>query len=252
MALAMRTVSMGRALRNQHKLKVRQPLQAIHLVTSDEKERAVLARLGDILREELNVKKVIIDEREEDLVTLSAKANFKTLGARLGKDMKRAADLIAKLGAKELAEIRSLGPLGAGTYRLADGDFTAEIGAEDVLIHRSEKEGLVVMNEGTLTVALDSKLTEELMQEGLARDIVHQLQTMRKESGFAITDRIRVYYSGNAKVRAAFERFNEYISSEVLAIACAEHSAECGAALTACSFDGVEVHLAVEQVGQKG
>ena len=280
MALAMRTVSMGRALRNQHKIKVRQPLAAIHLVTSEEGERGVLARLGEILREELNVKRVVIDEREEDLVTLSAKANFKTLGGRLGKDMKRAAGLIEKLGGGELAKIRGLAE--GGVYRLADGDFSVEIGAEDVVLNRSEKAGLVVMNEGTLTVALDSTITEELGLDGLARDVVHQLQTMRKESGFAITDRICVYYAGDERVCAAFERFGEYIASEVLAVRCipeprsALRSVRKGGGtqksdkqseadfcephndvnkgfpvLTGCAFDGAEALLAVEKVGEK-
>ncbi|MDR2734900.1 MAG: isoleucine--tRNA ligase [Spirochaetota bacterium] len=242
MALAMRTVSMGRALRSQRKIKVRQPLAAIHLVTSDANERAILARLEDILCEELNVKRVIFGEREEELVTLSAKANFKTLGARLGKDMKRAAGLIEKMGSAELAELRA-----RGSFRLTDSDLCIAIGVDDVLVHRSEREGLVVMNEGTLTIALDSTQSEELELEGLARDLVHQIQIIRKESGFAITDRIRVYYAGDERVSAAFERFGAYIKSEVLALDM-QLGANSGETY---SFDGVDACLAVERADNK-
>jgi isoleucyl-tRNA synthetase len=232
---------MGRALRSQHKIKVRQPLAAIHLVTSDANERAILARLGDILCEELNVKRVLFGEREEELVTLSAKANFKTLGARLGKDMKRAAGLIEKMDSAALADLRA-----KGHCRLVDGELSAEISAEDVLIHRSEREGLVVMNDGALTIALDNTLSEELELEGLARDLVHQIQIMRKESGFAITDRIRVYYAGDKRLSAAFDRFGAYISSEVLAVEL--RSAEGAGQLQTYSFDGINAGLAVERV----
>ncbi|HPH03122.1 MAG TPA: isoleucine--tRNA ligase [Spirochaetota bacterium] len=239
MALAMRAVSMGRALRNQHKIKVRQPLPAIHLVTSDERERGILTRLGDILVEELNVKNVVFGEKEEDLVTLSAKANFKTLGAKLGKDMKAAAALIEKMTTADLGRLRAEGAL-----TIQEGAFSASLSVEDVLINRSEKDGLFVMNEGTLTVAMDHTLTPELELEGLARDLVHQIQSIRKESGFDVTDRIAVRYDGDPKVADAFQRFGEYIAGEVLAVSC---TAGCSVELEAVDFDGIRARLEINK-----
>lgn len=240
MALAMRAVSMGRALRNQHKIRVRQPLPAIHLVTSDERERGVLSRLGEILVEELNVKKVVFGEKEEDLVTLSAKANYKTLGARLGKEMKAAAALIEKMTTADLARLRS-----EGSLTITEGAFSLTLAAEDVLINRSEKEGLFVMNEGTLTVALDHTMSCELELEGLAREIVHQLQSLRKESGFEVTDRIEVSYDGDPRIGEAFTRFGEYIAGEVLAVSC---KPGCQGNPETVDFDGIAARLEVRRV----
>ena len=212
MDLAMRTVSMGRALRNQHKIRVRQPLGEIHLVTTDPAERDVLRRLEDIVREELNVKTVLFDENEDALVELSAKANFKVLGRKLGKDMKRAAGLIAGLSADDAVTLRD-----GGSVSLVDGDFTLELTGEDVLLNRSEKPGLFVVNEGTLTVALDATLNDELIEEGLARELVHHIQKIRKDSGLEVTDRVALLYAGDDVIVQVVEKFKEYIAAEVLA-----------------------------------
>jgi len=237
MALAMQTVSMGRALRNQHKIKVRQPLAEIHLVTTDQSERSVLEKLGEIIKEELNVKEVLLDENEDKLVDISAKANFKALGKKLGKDMKKAADLIAKIDSKQTAELR-----GGGNVTITDGDFSFELSAEDVLINRTEKSGLFVMNEGTLTVALNAELNDALKQEGLARDITHHIQTMRKEAGFEVTDRIIVGYKGDEKILDVFKTYDSYIKDEVLADNC--KTIKKG---EAADFEGVQGEFSVEK-----
>jgi len=212
MDLAMATVSMGRALRNQHKIRVRQPLGEIHLVTTDPEERDVLRKLEGIVREELNVKTVLFDENEDSLVDLSVKANFQVLGPGLGEDMKRAAALIAGLSAEEAVKLRD-----GGTVSVVEGDFSLEITAGDVLFNRSEKEGLFVVNEGTLTVALDATLSDELIEEGLARELVHHIQKMRKDSALEVTDRITLFYDGDPEVAKVVEQYREYIAAEVLA-----------------------------------
>ena len=212
MDLAMRTVSMGRALRNQHKIRVRQPLGEIHLVTTDPAEREVLRRLEDIVREELNVKEVLFDENEDALVELSAKANFKVLGRKLGKDMKKAAALISGLSAEDAVKLRD-----GGTVSVSDGYFSLELAGEDVLLNRSEKEGLFVVNEGTLTVALDATLNDDLVEEGLAREIVHHVQKMRKDSGLEVTDRIVLSVGGDDVIKKVAENYKKYIAAEVLA-----------------------------------
>jgi isoleucyl-tRNA synthetase len=213
MAVTVRAVSMGRSLRTEYGLKVRQPLRALHLATRDPEERSILAGSEELIREELNVKLVLFRDNEEDLVEYRAKANFRTLGKALGKAMKAAAAQIEQLGA---AEIRRL--LDGGKVRLDLEGRSFEVSADGVEVQRIEKEGLKVVNQGTLTVALDPELSEELVQEGLVRDLVRGIQNLRKEQGFAVTDRIVLTLEGSDAVRAAVERFQDHLLAETLVV----------------------------------
>jgi isoleucyl-tRNA synthetase len=212
MGLARRAVSMGRALRTLHNLKIRQPLKALHLVTRDPAEKAVLAAMRDLIREEMNVKEVVVRENEEELVEYSAKANFKALGKQLGKDMKEAAARIEALSGHELQTL-----LAGGTVELRVAGRSFPLTAEGVLVTRTEKEHLKVLNEGSLTVALDPELTPELVREGLVRDLVRGVQNLRKERGLAVTDRIRLELHGSEELRAAVTAFQERLTGETLA-----------------------------------
>jgi isoleucyl-tRNA synthetase len=212
MKLARKAVSMGRALRTTLNLKTRQPLKALYLVTRDQQERRVLFEMEDIIREELNVRSVVYRENEEELVEYSAKANYKRLGQQLGKDMKSAAARIEGLSARE---IRSL--LEGATLSLDLGGRVFDLTQEDVLITRTERESLKVLNEGSLTVALDPELTEDLIQEGMIRDLVRGVQQLRKERGLAVTDRIRLYLHGPEEVQEAVESFEGHLTGETLA-----------------------------------
>jgi isoleucyl-tRNA synthetase len=212
MALARRAVSLGRALRTMHNLKIRQPLKALHLVTRDPAEKAVLAAMRELIREEINVKEVVLRDNEEELVEYAAKANFKVLGKTLGKDMKEAAARIEKLGG---GDIRTL--LAGGTVDLAVADRSIPLSADGILVTRTEKEHLKVLNEGSLTVALDPELTPELVREGLVRDLVRGVQNLRKERGLAVTDRIELEISGSEELRRAVEAFQERLTGETLA-----------------------------------
>jgi isoleucyl-tRNA synthetase len=216
MAVTVRAVSMGRSLRTEYGLKVRQPLKALHLATRDPEERSILAGSEDIIREELNVKLVLFRDNEEDLVEYQAKANFRTLGKALGKAMKSAAGQIEKLGA---AEIRRLIAGEKVTLDLEGGPF--ELGVDGVEVQRIEKEGLKVVNQGSLTVGLDPEMTEELIQEGLVRDLIRGIQNLRKEKGLAVTDRIILSLDSPAGVKAAVERFRDHLQSETLAVSVA-------------------------------
>jgi isoleucyl-tRNA synthetase len=212
MKVTRQAVSMGRALRAMHSLKTRQPLKAIHLVTREEAERRVLIEMEDIIREELNVKDVIFRDNEEELVEYSAKANFKVLGGTLGKMMKPAAERIASLS---MREVQSL--LEGATLSIEVDGVPVEITEESILVQRTEKSGLKVLNEGSLTVALDPEMTEELEREGLVRDIVRGVQNLRKETGLDVTDRIRLSVYGDDKVQSSVEDFIDYLSEETLA-----------------------------------
>jgi isoleucyl-tRNA synthetase len=183
----------------------------MHLVTIDQNAKKVLREMSDIIREELNVKDVIFRENEQDLVEYSAKANFKVLGKLLGPRMKSAAAKIAQL---EPAAIQSL--LDGATLNMdVEGD-ALEITLEHVIIQRLEKENLKVLNECHLTVALDPEITEELKQEGLARDIIRTVQNMRKQKEFDVSDRIALYIDGDEEIIASVNRFREHISNETL------------------------------------
>ena len=214
MDVTRRTVSLGRALRNAHELKIRQPLKSLYVVTRNSDEKAVLVEMADLLAEELNVKEVLFRDNEEELVEYSAKANFKVLGRKLGKDMKAAAARIEKLTPSEIQSLM------AGAVLSVDFEGSnsklLELTAESVDVRRSEKAGLKVLNDGDLTVALDPEITPELLSEGLVRDLVRGIQSLRKESGFDVTDRILVNAEGPGEVQAAAEAHMDYLSGEIL------------------------------------
>jgi isoleucyl-tRNA synthetase len=213
MKATQQAVSMGRAIRSMHNLKIRQPLKAIHLVTRDPSERCILLEMEDIIRDELNVKEVVFRENEEDLVEYSAKPNYRILGKKLGKKMKEAA---VKIEALSPSEIQGL--LEGSTLHIDLDGEGLELTADSVLVQRSEKENLKVLNEGSLTVALDPVITEELRQEGIVRDIVRGVQNLRKEAGFEVSDRIELCMSGAEEMKEAVEEFRDYLMNETLAV----------------------------------
>ncbi|TFG84698.1 MAG: isoleucine--tRNA ligase, partial [Spirochaetales bacterium] len=212
MAAVRKAVSTGRALRYQHELKIRQPLATVQLVTRDSRERAVLLEMEDIIRDELNVKEVVFRDDEEELVRYTAKANFRVLGKELGKDMKEGAAIIEKLSGRQIA-----GLLEGSSLVIEVAGRSIEISASKVDIRREEREGLRVLNEGTLTVALDAEISQELLDEGNARDLVRGVQTLRKDSGFAVTDRINLSVHGNDVLQRAWNAFSEFVAAETLA-----------------------------------
>lgn len=207
-----KAVSMGRSLRYQFNLKIRQPLRSVELVTRNPKEKSVLLEMEDSIREELNVKNVVFHEKEDELVEYRAKANFRVLGKELGGLMGEAARKIQSLGQNEILSI-----LDGGVLSLDVDGKTLELTGEKIIVDRLEKEHLKVLNEGTLTVGLDTLLTKELIQEGQVRDLIRGIQNLRKEKGLDVTDRIRLFVSGSNSMKEGFESFKDFISSETLA-----------------------------------
>jgi isoleucyl-tRNA synthetase len=212
MAVVRHAVSMGRALRSQHNIKVRQPLKTVELVTRDSNEKKVLLEMEDIIREELNVKTVVFRDNEEDLVEYQAKANFRVLGRELGSDMKAVAARIEELSQNEIQ-----GLLDGAVLAIEAAGRTVEISAAKLDIRRVEKAKLKVINENTLTVGLDTEVTEDLAREGDVRDLIRGVQNLRKEKGLDVTDRITLSLSGSGRLKAAWESFAVYVASETLA-----------------------------------
>lgn len=156
---------------------------------------------------------MIFRDNEEDLVEYSAKANFRVLGKSLGKNMKSAA---ARIETLTMQEVQSL--LEGATLSL-DMDFgPMELTSESVIVQRTEKENLKVLNDGSLTVALDPEMSDELKAEGLIRDVIRSVQNLRKDSGLDVTDRIRLYLHGPKVVEEAVNLHQDRLMEETLAI----------------------------------
>lgn len=240
MELTMTAVSSGRFLRTANNLKVRQPLAKAVLASPDAGSRKMLEETAWIVAEELNVKEVEFSDDEEALVKRSAKANFKVLGSRLGKNMKEAAAKIQAFTGREIGDI-----LAGKPYRLVLADGTeAEISADDLVVQREEKPGLVAASENGITIALATELTPELENEGFARELVSKIQNLRKESGLDVVDRIRIVYSVPETRAAAVEANRAYICEETLAVALEAGSAAGGAEI---DVNGESCRVAVEK-----
>jgi isoleucyl-tRNA synthetase len=208
----MTAVSLGRYVRAQHNLRTRQPLGKAVIVVPNDKVIEMLKETASIISEELNVKEIEFHTNEEELVTRIPKANFKTLGRKLGKNMKFVANKIANFSTTEVNDLLAGDNI---TINLEDGS-TLELSKDDIVIQREEKEGLAVATEAEITIALDTNITNELKNEGLAREFVNKVQNMRKESDFQISDRIIVKYHCNNELKGAIESFSEYICNETL------------------------------------
>ena len=214
MELTMCAVTQGRFLRTANNLKVRQPLARAIIALPDKAAREMVEKTAWIIADELNVKKVDFCDDEEQLIKRSCKANFKALGARLGKEMKVAAARIAQLTGSEIGSILSGNAL---ELQLADGRVE-KITADDLVINREERPGLVASSENGVTIALETALTPELEAEGMARELVSKIQNLRKELKFDVTDRIEVTYKTDDATAAMLEQFHDYITGEVLAV----------------------------------
>jgi len=203
-----RTVAMGRALREKHRLKTRQPLKKITVVTHDKNTANALSTHQELIISELNIKKLDVVAADDTLCTISAKPNFKTLGPRVGKDMSAINKAISTWGREELAVLeqgRSIELLGHA------------IGHEDVIITRQAIGDVVLMSDETLTVALDTELDQELIDEGLMREALSLLQRFRKSQGLAVTDRIKLSLFASPELAHALNRHKAYVKAELLA-----------------------------------
>ena len=209
MASVQTAVSMGHALRKEHKLKVRQPLPKAHLISSDADVIKLLKAQEHLILDELNVKAIEYHSDEKGFVDVSIKPNFKTLGRRAGPLMKKVQAAILALPSDALE---------GGSYDLQVDGEVFPITAEDVLINRTVKEGTIAATEGAITIALDTTLDEALKLEGLARETVNKVNTQRRNQGFEVTDRIKMVIDSTPYVHECFEKHGDYIKGEVLAI----------------------------------
>jgi isoleucyl-tRNA synthetase len=208
-----KVVSLGHALRKENKIKVRQPLSKVYLASSDEELLKFLNEHQNLVLEELNVKEAICLSDETSFVTLVAKANFRVLGKKAGKLMKSAVEKINQLKREELAEF-----LDKQTLKIEVEGETIVLTQDDLVIDRIVKEGVSADHIDLITIALDTTLNESLILEGIARELKNKINTMRKDQGFAVTDRVHLSIDATSDIIKAFETHKDYIMSEVLAL----------------------------------
>ena len=211
MEMAQKVSSMGLALRKKINIIVKQPLQKLMIpVDAVTKER--LEAVKSLIMNEVNIKEIDFVEGASDILVKKVKCNFKIMGKKFGPLMKQVAAAVTNLSQAQIGELEANGKL-----TLDLNGTPAEIEAGEVEIFSEDIPGWVVANEGTLTVALDTVVTDELRREGIARELVSKIQNIRKGSGFEITDKINVIISKNDCTNDAITEYNAYICNQVLA-----------------------------------
>ena len=214
MQLAQQTSSMILALRRKAEKKVRQPLTKAVVPASDEITFRQLSYIAELVKAEVNVKELEIIPADTDMENLvkKIKPNFKTLGKKYGKQMKEIAQAFSTFGTHEIGEIER-----TGEYRLKLDSGDVEINTEDVEIITEDMPGWLVANEGKLTVALDITVTDALVREGIARELVNRIQNIRKSNGFEIVDKITVEIESREEIEEAVNEYAIYIAQQTLA-----------------------------------
>ena len=243
MSLAQKVSSMVLALRRKVSIKVRQPLMKILIPVLDPTMAEHIAAVKNLIMNEVNVKQVELIEDTTGIITKRIKPNFKTLGPRYGKYMKQIAAMTAEFSQERIAQIE------------AAPETVLEIGGEQITVTPADFEitsedmpGWLVASEGKLTVALDITLTDELKAEGVARELINRIQNIRKESGFGVTDKIRVEIESKPAVMESVARVADYIASQTLAVEVRTSDAPAGAVVVASDLDEEPLQIAVTRI----
>lgn len=212
MQLAQDVCSLVLSLRKKVNIKVRQPLQKVMIPVLSEGMKGQLQKIEDLIKAEVNVKEIVYISGTEGMISKKIKANFKALGTRMGPRMKAVSAAITGMSQADIAELER-----AGEFNLQLDGEPVTIILGDVEIAAEDIPGWSVASKGSLTVALDITITEELSQEGAAREFVNRIQNIRKESGFELTDRIFVTAQESPAIKPSIIKYNDYICREILA-----------------------------------
>lgn len=240
MAIAQKASSMILGLRRKEKLKVRQPLAKIMVPVLNEHFKIQFEAVESIILSEVNVKEVEYLTDTAGIIKKKIKPNFKTLGPKYGKMMKQIAGAVAQFSQEQIAELEK-----AESYALQLNEETIELSIADVEIMTEDIPGWLVATEGGMTIALDINLSEDLKQEGIAREFINKIQNLRKESNFEVTDRIYIKIEKHDFYNLAVENFRDYISNQTLG-----ESLELVDELDAATACKVEIDQEVEAVIQ--
>ncbi|HIE04443.1 MAG TPA: isoleucine--tRNA ligase, partial [Candidatus Latescibacteria bacterium] len=241
MDLVMRLVRMGRAARKEAGIKVRQPLSRIWVLV-DESERKTVETFEDQILEELNVKEISFLEHPSEVRKCSVKPNLPLLGPKYGGELPKVRRALELLDPEDVATNVAEGrrvPLDLDGRKV-------ELLPEEVLVEMEPKEGLKVLEEDGYVLALDTLITEELKDEGLARELVRRIQNLRKKAGLNVTDRIVLSYRAPERLKRALKRFGDYVMAETLCLEMREGEPE-GEASSSENVDGLEVQLGISR-----
>jgi isoleucyl-tRNA synthetase len=211
MDLVRNLVALGRAARETERIKVRQPLQKIHI---DGKYEELMADLAPLIMEELNIKEVVFEKNLQEFMNFSLKPNFRTCGPKLGKNVKAFAGVLAKSNALEIINSVQNG----GSVDVEVNGDTVNVSEDMLDIRITSKEGFNVSMENNLFVILDTNLNEELINEGYAREFISKVQQMRKSNGYEMMDNIEIAYNGSVEIDNAVKLHGDYIMKETLAL----------------------------------
>ena len=214
MYLAQQATSTILSLRKRAEKNVRQPLQRAVIPTPDQETTDALLHVADLIKSEVNVKELVIVPAEQSEIRLvkKIKPNFKVLGKKVGANMKALAAAINAMSQDDIAKMET-----EGSFNFQLSTFNCTIVPEDVEILTEDMPGWLVANNGVLTIALDIELTDELIEEGIARELINRIQNLRKSSGLEITDRIAIVLEDRPEIHNAVLHCGEYIASQVLA-----------------------------------
>jgi len=243
MEIAQKISSMILGLRRKVSIKVRQPLAKIMIPVPDKSFRRKFEAVKDLVLTEVNVKEVEYLDDTASVLVKKIKPNFKTLGPRYGKMMKELGAVIPAMAQKDIASFEAIG---SHTITLNGQEIT--LTPEDVEIISEDIPGWQVANDGKLTVALDITVTDELKNEGIAREFVNRIQNIRKESGYDVTDKITVQIGDHEFVREAVKRHAAYIGSQTLATAVTLVSSLTGSDVKDIDIDDVAIKIAVSKI----
>ena len=202
------------SLRKRAEKNVRQPLQKAVIPTPDSETADALQHVADLIKSEVNVKELVIVPAEQSEIKLvkKIKPQFKVLGKKVGANMKALAAAINAMSQDDIAKMET-----KGSFNFQLSTFNCTIVPEDVEILTEDMPGWLVANNGILTIALDIELTDELIEEGIARELINRIQNLRKSSGLEITDRIAIVLEDRPEIHNAVLHCGEYIASQVLA-----------------------------------
>ena len=244
MDVVRRLASLTRSAREKVSLRVRQPLARMLAAVPADLDRGLFEALLPLLVSEVNVKRVELVTRGTDLVSLEARPNFRALGKRFGKATPEAAEAIRKLSSEQVARFEAGGP----AEIVVQGVLHA-VQPDDLVVQRQARGDVVVETDGEVVAAIDPTLTDDLKQEGLAREVVSRVQRLRRDAGFRVTDRIELWVDGDETVRAAVARHAEYIAGETLARRVAVEAAPPSSDLVQdVDLDGCRARLGVRRV----
>jgi isoleucyl-tRNA synthetase len=199
------------SLRKKEMIKVRQPLQKIMIPILEESHRAEIEAVSDLIKAEVNVKEIVLLDDASGILVKQIKPNFKTLGPRFGKDMGLIANEIQGFSSDQINKLER-----EGEISIIIQEKSIILTLQEVEISSQDIEGWLVANSNGITVALDISISEELHQEGIARELVNRIQNIRKDSGFEVTDKIKVQIQRNGDLETAVLNNEAYIKSETL------------------------------------